>query len=73
MYILFSRFGLYGLPLEAELFDTDPPQQHVKASSTPLSYATVVSGDNNTAHAVNNGQFTLNSFSVICIKIKLGL
>ncbi|XP_065342145.1 baculoviral IAP repeat-containing protein 6 isoform X6 [Cloeon dipterum] len=45
--LLRTRFGLYGLPLEPEIFDADLPQQQCKSSSIPLSYATIVSGESN--------------------------
>lgn len=42
--LLRSRFGLFGTPLESELFDVEPPPP-LKASSTTLTYASVVSND----------------------------
>ncbi|XP_046689173.1 baculoviral IAP repeat-containing protein 6-like, partial [Homalodisca vitripennis] len=38
--VLQTRFGLYGTPLEAELFDQEPPVP-AKWSSTPLAYTSV--------------------------------
>ena len=56
MYVVFKtskssyfvlRFGLYGNPLEPELFDLEPPQL-VKASSvSPTTYASAVNNNNN--------------------------
>lgn len=45
--LLRSRYGLYGTPLEPELFDIEPPPP-VKPTSTTVTYASVVTGDNNT-------------------------
>ena len=43
------RFGLYGCPLEPDLFDIDPPM-HVKSNSSGMvSYAGVVSGGSGSA------------------------
>lgn len=42
--LLRSRYGLYGTPLEPELFDIEPPSP-AKSSSTTLTYASVVAGD----------------------------
>ncbi|KAK9728572.1 Inhibitor of Apoptosis domain [Popillia japonica] len=42
--LLRSRFGLYGTPLEPELFDMDVPPT-AKASSSSITYASVVSGE----------------------------
>ncbi|XP_039282031.1 baculoviral IAP repeat-containing protein 6 isoform X3 [Nilaparvata lugens] len=39
--LLRSRFGLYGTPLEAELFDIEPPVP-AKFSSMPVTYASLV-------------------------------
>jgi len=57
--LLRTRFGLYGLPLEPEIFDAELPQQQCKSSSMPLSYATIVSGE---AH--------LNPYQHTGIKVK---
>ena len=38
------RFGLYGCPLEPDLFDIDPPMQVKSSSSGTVSYAGAVSG-----------------------------
>ncbi|XP_059477801.1 baculoviral IAP repeat-containing protein 6 [Neocloeon triangulifer] len=43
--LLRTRFGLYGLPLEPQIFDAELPLQQCKSSSIPLSYATIVSGE----------------------------
>lgn len=43
--LLRSRYGLYGTPLELELFDIEPPP-YTKSSSTYVTYASAVSGDN---------------------------
>lgn len=42
--LLRSHFGLFGTPLEPELFDVEPPVP-AKASSIPITYASVVTGD----------------------------
>lgn len=42
--LLRSRFGLYGTPLEPELFDIDAPPT-AKASSSSITYASVVAGE----------------------------
>lgn len=42
--LLIFRFGLYGTPFEAELFDQEPPIL-AKFSSTPLGYTKVVPSD----------------------------
>ncbi|XP_008195667.1 baculoviral IAP repeat-containing protein 6 isoform X2 [Tribolium castaneum] len=42
--LLRSRYGLYGTPLELELFDIEPPP-YAKSTSTYVTYATAVSGD----------------------------
>ena len=43
------RFGLYGCPLEPDLFDIDPPM-HVKSNSSGVvSYAGAVSGGSGSA------------------------
>ncbi|XP_025829165.1 baculoviral IAP repeat-containing protein 6 [Agrilus planipennis] len=42
--LLRSRYGLYGIPLEPELFDIEPPPS-VKATSVAVTYASVVAGD----------------------------
>lgn len=42
--ILRSRFGLYGTPLEPQLFDIEPPPP-AKSSSTNVTYASVVAGE----------------------------
>uniref|UniRef100_T1IPT5 Dual E2 ubiquitin-conjugating enzyme/E3 ubiquitin-protein ligase BIRC6 n=1 Tax=Strigamia maritima TaxID=126957 RepID=T1IPT5_STRMM len=44
--LLRTRFGLYGTPFEPELFDIEPTPC-LKPSSTPISYASVVSNNNN--------------------------
>lgn len=43
--LLRSRYGLYGTPLEPELFDVEPPPP-TKSSSTTVTYASVVTGEN---------------------------
>lgn len=50
--LLRSRYGLYGTPLEPELFDIEPPPP-AKPTSTAVTYATVVAGDNTSAHNVD--------------------
>lgn len=45
--LLRSRYGLYGTPLEPELFDIEPPPPG-KPSSTQVTYASVVAGENST-------------------------
>ncbi|KAF5297110.1 hypothetical protein FQA39_LY02690 [Lamprigera yunnana] len=42
--LLRSRYGLFGTPLEPELFDVEPPPP-IKASSITVTYATVVAGE----------------------------
>lgn len=42
--LLRSRYGLFGTPLEPELFDIEPPPP-IKPSSITVTYASVVSGD----------------------------
>lgn len=44
--LLRSRYGLYGTPLEPELFDVELPPL-VKPSSTTVTYASVLAGENN--------------------------
>lgn len=41
---LLFRFGLYNTPFETELFDMEPPIP-AKSSSMPVTYATVVTGE----------------------------
>lgn len=48
--LLRSRYGLYGTPLEPELFDIEPPPPG-KPSSTQVTYASVVSGESTTQQA----------------------
>ncbi|KAB0803392.1 hypothetical protein PPYR_00362 [Photinus pyralis] len=43
--LLRSRYGLFGTPLEPELFDIEPPPP-IKPSSIAVTYATVVAGEN---------------------------
>lgn len=50
--LLRSRFGLFGTPLEPELFDVDPPTP-AKSSSIPVTYASVVNGEQNSTSATN--------------------
>lgn len=58
--LLRSRFGLYGTPFDPELLDTEPPVFH-KSSSSPVTFASVVTGDsfqqasnsNSTNHPTN--------------------
>jgi hypothetical protein len=57
--LLRTRFGLYGLPLEPEIFDADLPQQQCKSSSMPLSYATIVSGEATASSYQPPGKFWL--------------
>lgn len=45
--LLRSRYGLYGTPLEPELFDIEPPPPG-KPSSTQVTYASVVAGESTT-------------------------
>ncbi|KAK5648597.1 hypothetical protein RI129_003489 [Pyrocoelia pectoralis] len=45
--LLRSRYGLFGTPLEPELFDIEPPPP-IKPSSIAVTYATVVTGENTT-------------------------
>lgn len=53
--ILRSHFGLYGTPLEPELFDIEPPPPG-KSSSTSVTYASVVTGaDNNGTNSSSYG------------------
>ncbi|XP_033217381.1 baculoviral IAP repeat-containing protein 6 isoform X2 [Belonocnema kinseyi] len=42
--LLATRFGLYNSPFETELFDMDPPVPP-KFSSTPITYASTVTGE----------------------------
>ncbi|KAK4884383.1 hypothetical protein RN001_000654 [Aquatica leii] len=42
--LLRSRYGLFGTPLEPELFDIEPPPP-IKPSSITVTYATVVAGE----------------------------
>lgn len=42
-----SRFGLYGLPLERTIFAAEVPELG-RGSSTPVTYASVLAGDNAT-------------------------
>lgn len=48
--LLRSRYGLYGTPLEPELFDIEPPPP-VKPTSQTVTYASVVAGESNTQNA----------------------
>lgn len=56
--LLRSRFGLFGTPLEPELFDVDPPAP-AKSSSMPITYASVVNGEQSAQSAINTN-FVLN-------------
>lgn len=47
--LLRSRYGLYGTPLEPELFDIEPPPPG-KPSSTQVTYASVVAGEATPQH-----------------------
>lgn len=58
--LLRSHFGLFGTPLEPELFDVDPPAP-VKSSSVPVTYASVVNGEQN---ATSGNNFTWNEPSL---------
>lgn len=60
--LLRSRFGLFGTPLEPELFDVDPPAP-AKSSSIPITYASVVNGEQSTNSTINNC-FVLNDSSL---------
>ncbi|KAL3288526.1 hypothetical protein HHI36_002967 [Cryptolaemus montrouzieri] len=53
--ILRSRYGLYGTPMEPELFDIEPPP-YPKGSSISITYASVVSGDS----PITNSNFYSN-------------
>lgn len=48
-YIIYivPRFGLYGLPLERQIFSVDVPELG-RGSSTPVTYASVLAGDTST-------------------------
>lgn len=43
-YFYYFRFGLYGTPFEAELFDLEPPVP-AKFSSVPVTYASIVASE----------------------------
>ncbi|XP_028176769.1 baculoviral IAP repeat-containing protein 6-like [Ostrinia furnacalis] len=45
--LLRARFGLYGLPLERTIFASEVPELG-RGSSTPVTYASVLAGDNAT-------------------------
>lgn len=63
--ILRSHFGLYGTPLEPELFDIEPPPPG-KSSSTSVTYASVVTGNDTTGggnNANGNGTEFYNVYS----------
>lgn len=45
--LLRSRYGLFGTPLEPELFDIEPPPP-IKPSTFTMTYASVVAGDSST-------------------------
>lgn len=57
--LLRSHFGLFGTPLEPELFDIDPPTP-LKPSSVPVTYASVVNGDQN----ATSNNFSWNELSL---------
>ena len=42
--LYYYRYGLYGTPLDPELFDMDPPSTCKVANITPTSYATILNG-----------------------------
>lgn len=56
--ILRSRYGLYGIPLEPELFDIEPPAP-IKGSST-VTYASVVAGENTSHNMDFHKNFAFN-------------
>lgn len=59
--ILRSRYGLYGTPLEPELFDVEPPAPSKASPPAPLSYAAVVAGDSsNTPTSEVHNHFAYN-------------
>ncbi|XP_043273976.1 baculoviral IAP repeat-containing protein 6 isoform X1 [Venturia canescens] len=45
--LLATRFGLYNTPFETELFDIEPPMPP-KSSSMPVTYATILAGEQST-------------------------
>ncbi|KAI5632912.1 inhibitor of apoptosis domain-containing protein [Phthorimaea operculella] len=46
-HVLRARFGLYGLPLERQIFAAEVPELG-RGSSTPVTYASVLAGDTST-------------------------
>ncbi|RZB38740.1 baculoviral IAP repeat-containing protein 6 [Asbolus verrucosus] len=61
--LLRSRYGLYGTPLELELFDIEPPP-YAKSSSTYVTYASAVSGDNTSQNADFFENYSFNKESI---------
>lgn len=56
--LLQTRFGLYGMPLEASVFDVEPPALG-KSSTSQVTYASVVSGESNSSTAPTRGEIDL--------------
>lgn len=54
MISVLLRYGLYGCPLESELFDIEPPLL-CKPSASPTTYASVVLGSSNGQVNVSSG------------------
>jgi hypothetical protein len=61
--LLRSRYGLYGTPLELELFDIEPPP-YVKSSSTYVTYASAVAGDNTSQNTDFFENYSFNKESI---------
>ncbi|XP_012256631.2 baculoviral IAP repeat-containing protein 6 isoform X2 [Athalia rosae] len=51
--LLATRFGLYNTPFEMELFDMEPPMP-AQFSSIPVTYATVVTGEQTASVTASN-------------------
>ncbi|XP_049878015.1 baculoviral IAP repeat-containing protein 6 isoform X2 [Pectinophora gossypiella] len=49
-HLLKARFGLYGLPLERQIFASEVPELG-RGTSTPVTYASVLTGDTSTPPA----------------------
>ncbi|CAH1791767.1 unnamed protein product [Owenia fusiformis] len=61
--ILKARYGLYGSPLDIEMFDTEPPPvlKTSNSSNSPSTYASIVQNNNNNLGSLVNDNFPTTS------------
>ena len=69
------RFGLYGHPLEQELFDLEPPHLTKPSTAGSITYASIVGGATQTAsQSVASASTDETDFKVVmCRSIKIYL